>query len=133
MTDDKYDFIIEETTEEPEVEAEQGPIEDDKYYVDVNKLCKDIAEFVATKGFYTPTSIEEDVYLLAKLMLVGTELCEAAGAVRHHDMANFEEELADTLIRIYDIAGRMDIDLGVAIAQKMAINEGRPHLHGKKL
>jgi len=108
-------------------------VSEDKYYVDVSGLSKDSAEFVATKGFYTPTSIEEDSYLLGKLMLVVTELGEAAEAVRHHDVENFTEELADTLIRIYDIAGRMDIDLGRAIADKMAVNEGRPHLHGKNI
>ena len=120
-----------EATKEPDTDEPRA--EDDKYYVDINQLCKDIAEFVATKGFYTPTAITEDVYLLAKLMLVSTELSEAAEAVRHGDQDNFEEELADTLIRIYDICGRMKIDIGLAIAQKMAVNEGRPYLHGKNI
>ena len=106
---------------------------ENNFYVDLQSVCKDVAEFVAAKGFYTPTSIEEDFYLLAKIMLVVTELGEAAEAVRKHDMENFSEELADTLIRIYDICGRMDIDLGKAIAEKMAVNEGRPYKHNKEI
>ena len=105
----------------------------DKYYINMNKISLDVAEFVAAKGFYTPTSIEEELPLLGKMMLVVSELGEAAEAVRHHDEANFAEELADTVIRIYDICGRMGIDLGKAISDKMAVNEGRPYRHGKQV
>lgn len=41
-------------------------------------------------------------------------------------------ELADVLIRIFDLCGRYDIDLGIAVAEKMAYNEGRPRKHGKE-
>jgi NTP pyrophosphatase (non-canonical NTP hydrolase) len=39
-------------------------------------------------------------------------------------------ELADVLIRIFDIAGRWDIDLEAVVREKMAFNEGRPYKHG---
>ena len=103
----------------------------DEFYVNLKPISKAVAEFVAEKGFYTPTEIEETDALLSKLMLVVTEVGEAAEAVRHHDRENFKEEMADTIIRVYDICGKMEIDLGRAIADKMAVNAGRPHKHGK--
>ncbi len=41
-------------------------------------------------------------------------------------------ELADVLIRIFDLAGHERYDLGAAVQAKMAYNKTRPHLHGKK-
>lgn len=41
-------------------------------------------------------------------------------------------ELADILIRVFDIAGRYGIDLDTAVAQKMAYNTTRPSRHGGK-
>ena len=70
--------------------------------------------------------------LLGKLMLVATEVAEAAEAVRHEDWENYKEELADTFIRLLDICGSMDIDIKQEIWDKMKVNEGRPIRHGKK-
>lgn len=44
----------------------------------------------------------------------------------------FEDELADAVIRILDLAYSRNIDLEWHILQKMRYNEGRPHMHGKK-
>lgn len=41
-----------------------------------------------------------------------------------------EEEMADTFIRLLDLAGKLDIDLGRVTLAKMAYNRNRPHLHG---
>jgi NTP pyrophosphatase (non-canonical NTP hydrolase) len=43
-----------------------------------------------------------------------------------------EEELADAIIRLSDIAGVYGIDLDWHIVAKMAYNETRPYKHGKK-
>jgi NTP pyrophosphatase (non-canonical NTP hydrolase) len=43
-----------------------------------------------------------------------------------------EEELADAIIRICDIAGIYEIDLDWHVKAKMAYNETRPYKHGKK-
>jgi hypothetical protein len=43
-----------------------------------------------------------------------------------------EEELADAIIRLADIAGIYGIDLDWHIKAKMAYNETRPRLHGKR-
>ena len=45
---------------------------------------------------------------------------------------NFQEELADVIIRVFDIAGRFDINLGKALFMKMHNNKSRETLHGGK-
>jgi NTP pyrophosphatase (non-canonical NTP hydrolase) len=44
----------------------------------------------------------------------------------------FEDELADTVIRIADLCGAMGINLEAHIMAKMRYNKGRPRLHGKR-
>lgn len=68
-----------------------------------------------------------------KLMLIVSELAEAMEGHRkgladdklpHRLM--IEVELADAVIRIADLAGALGLDLGGAIAEKMAFNASRP-------
>lgn len=68
-----------------------------------------------------------------KLMLIVSEVAEAMEGDRkslqddklpHRAMR--EVELADALIRIFDLAGAYDMDLGGAIAEKLAFNAQRP-------
>ena len=68
-----------------------------------------------------------------KLMLCVSELAEAMEGHRkglkddklpHRDM--IEVELADLVIRAFDLAGAMGYDLGAAIAEKMSYNAQRP-------
>lgn len=66
-----------------------------------------------------------------RLALVTTETSEAVEALRHNDEDNFEEELADVVIRICDICGGLGIDLEKKIVEKMERNKKRPKLHGK--
>jgi len=49
-----------------------------------------------------------------------------------HIRGTVEEELADALIRIGDLAGILKIDLDWHVRAKMAYNETRPYMHGKK-
>lgn len=101
---------------------------------DLRVLAKQIGTWRRSKGFMTPattdTQRERDL-LLGKLMLVVTEVAEAAEAVRHSDRENLAEELADATIRILDITEAQGIDLLKEIHKKMEINQQRPHLHGK--
>jgi NTP pyrophosphatase (non-canonical NTP hydrolase) len=105
-----------------------------KYSVEgMNKLAKEVAAWREGKGFKTPASIKESVAMLSKIMLVVTELAEAAEAVRHGDEQNFKEEIADTYIRLLDISGSYKgFDTESEIQNKMEVNEGRKKLHGKK-
>lgn len=70
--------------------------------------------------------------MLGKLMLVVTEVSEAAEAVRHDDVGNFKEELADAFIRLMDITSSCGYDIESEIRSKMAVNEQRPYKHAKK-
>lgn len=90
------------------------------------------------KGFHDDTpgvcigSTPEDARaVLSWLMLIGTEVAEAAEAVRRGDAENFAEELADVVIRVFDTAGALGVDLERAILAKMDTNRERPPRHGK--
>jgi len=100
----------------------------------LNEIAKNITDWRDGKRFITPNSIEDEenrTRMNEKLMLVVTEIAEAAEAVRHNDYENFKEEIADTFIRLLDICGACSIDIAEEIEQKMFKNEKRPEKHGK--
>lgn len=82
-------------------------------------------------------------YLGTRLLLVITEISEAAEALRSEGAdgllnggagsANFQEELADAIIRIGDTNGIVRGIIGDRMLQKMAVNRDRPHKHGRQL
>lgn len=92
----------------------------------LNEYAKYCVAWRERKGFVTSWQ-----NMLEKLMLVVSELGEAAEAYRHNDRANFKEEIADTFIRLLDITGTLDMDIEKAIIEKMGYNETRPLQHGK--
>lgn len=77
--------------------------------------------------------IKENPYCFSnKLMLIVSELAEAMegdrkGLMDQHlpHRTSREVELADALIRICDLAGAYGMDLGGAVAEKMAYNATR--------
>jgi hypothetical protein len=81
----------------------------------------------------TGASITENPYCFSnKLCLVHSEISEAMEGDRkdlmddklpHRKMR--EVELADAVIRIFDLAGAYQMDLAGAIAEKMAYNQSR--------
>jgi len=102
--------------------------------VNLNELAYNINQWAIEKGFFTPPGIfgeKNSDATLGKLMLIVTEIAEAAEAVRHGDLENFVEELADTQIRLLQLCGAMGIDLDLAVDMKMMVNADRPHRHGK--
>ena len=46
---------------------------------------------------------------------------------------SFQEELADAVIRIFDLAGLLKIQIGSYILEKHKYNRTRPHRHGGKI
>lgn len=82
----------------------------------------------------TGESITANPYCFSnKLMLIVSEVSEAMEGDRkglmddklpHRTMR--EVELADAVIRIFDLAGAYEMDLGGAIAEKLAFNAQRP-------
>jgi len=95
--------------------------------MELNRLSKQVAIWRKKKGFKTSWKNMPE-----KLMLVVTEVSEAMEAYRREDKTNFAEELSDTFIRLFDIAGSLGIDIEAEIATKMAYNKTRPVRHGKK-
>jgi NTP pyrophosphatase (non-canonical NTP hydrolase) len=83
------------------------------------------------KGFWADVDTNDPRHVLALLMLITTEVAEAAEAVRKSDPDNFAEELADICIRVFDVAGGMGVDLSEEIVTKMRTNKARPRKHGK--
>lgn len=81
------------------------------------------------KGFW-----EADCSLAAKLALIHSEVSECLEALRRDppDMDHVAEELADVCIRVFDLAGRLGLDLIRVIHEKMERNRKRPRLHGKR-
>lgn len=101
------------------------------------------------------------VQVMEKLMLAVTELAEAAEDYRDPAKAldllyytsrdgqkerltrrdaeaglkpeGFPSELADVVIRAFELAGQLDIDLAEACVCKAAYNKTRPRRHGGKL
>ena len=90
--------------------------------------------------------------LSKKIMLVVSELGEAIEALRKgkrsaplnivnaNDLQvfeksvkdTFEDEIADAVIRLLDICGKMDIPIVEHIHYKLKYNKSRPKMHGKK-
>jgi NTP pyrophosphatase (non-canonical NTP hydrolase) len=119
-------------------------------------LSKEIHLANVDKGFY-----DNPVEFGTQLMLVVSELGEAIEAdrkptkdvvgseciaLKHEGMADesfkevfellvkgsVEEEIADSIIRLFDICGHRGIPIGEIISAKLRYNSLRPYKHGKK-
>lgn len=75
---------------------------------------------------------KDNRYLPELLCLVHSEVSECLEAYRHNNREGIEEELADIVIRVFDIAAAEGIDLENAINKKHKINQKRPYRHGGK-
>ena len=100
-------------------------------------LQDSIAAWAIRKGWLTETRRNP----AEQLMLIVTELAEACEAFRvgnppcerpgMEQYSHAAEELADVVIRCFQMAGEHDIPLADVILAKMAFNETRPVKHGK--
>lgn len=140
------------------------PLIDNKAARDISRLASEIHKTAVSKGWW-----DEPRTIMAMLMLISSEVGEAAEAVRKgrfvkdDDVAmvydrmseltlpmddsqadlmfadafrerirgTVEEELADVIIRVLDLAGAMlGGRIGNIVAMKMAYNSTRPIRHG---
>lgn len=107
------------------------------------------------KGWWRATGVNaiSTDEVLAKLALIHSEVSEALEVARDPKVplnVNWEEgrvtgpespppkpegfgvELADVVIRVFDLAGALGIDIAKCIETKHAFNATRPHRHGGK-
>jgi NTP pyrophosphatase (non-canonical NTP hydrolase) len=102
----------------------------------INNYAGYISKWREGHGFFTPKTFlteGEREAMLGKLMLVVTEISEAAEEVRHNDPIKFAREIGDAFVRLMDIVGTMEIDIDSIITKDiMPSNESRPVKHGKK-
>ena len=100
-----------------------------------SKRCKDAA---AEKGF---DHRSDDEGMIVSIALVITELSEAIEAIRNGkyrkigewEKDTFEDEIADSMIRLFHISGALGINLDWQVEKKLEYNKSRPLKHGKKL
>lgn len=122
----------------------------------LNEIANQIHAINKEKGFW-----DKERNVGEMLMLVVTELAEALEAHRKGEMVDkdlikrlsvvypqveeynnsyfaayikdkFEDEIADTFIRLFDLCGGLGIDIDTHIRMKVEYNKSRERLHGKK-
>ncbi len=86
----------------------------------------------AAESWWVGVDVTAPHVIPTKLCLIHSEISEAMEGDRKNIMDDhlpsrkmFEVELADALIRILDLAGACKLDLGGAVAEKMAYNANR--------
>lgn len=95
-------------------------------------------KMMLVNGFYDNCNHDFPEYA-KRIALIHSELSEALEGLRKPeaahsdkiDRANIVEELADIVIRTFDFAGFLHIDLASAIMDKILFNASRPYKHNK--
>lgn len=97
-----------------------------------NLLKHECHEASFRAGWWNGVDITDKNIVPVKLCLIHSEISEAMEGHRKNLMdehlphrSMLEVELADAVIRIADLAGALGLDLGGAIAEKMAYNATR--------
>jgi NTP pyrophosphatase (non-canonical NTP hydrolase) len=115
----------------------------------INNLAEELHNDMGKAGFWETPNIGE------KLMLVVSELGECIEAHRNKQFSNwgqyashakvigenpayklfikdtFEDEISDAVLRLFDLAGHLGIDLERHIEAKIKFNKTREYKHGK--
>lgn len=108
----------------------------------ISVLCDTAYGNSSGSGWWTDPATGEDLLVAAgrwapyvigtKIALIHSEVSEGLEGQRKNrkddhlpHRSQLEVELADTIIRIADLAGKLDLDLAGAIVEKMAYNAAR--------
>jgi hypothetical protein len=99
----------------------------------INAVVADCHRASKDAGWWAGVDPHTDIHVVpAKLALVHSEISEALEGHRKNLMDDklphrtmFEVELADAVIRIFDLAGAMGLDLGGALVEKVTYNASR--------
>jgi len=105
-------------------------MDDDRFQEAINERCETVRATTKAKGF--ETSIEN---LPEKIALIHSEASEVLEDVVLEDYRkrredHIDEELADIVIRVMDLAAGIDADLGQALVDKIEDNQQREDQHG---
>ena len=120
---------------------------------------REIYEANKEKGFHEDGEYSND-RIATMLMLTVSELSEALEALRKGHVLNgetcpavkmsmtleewsvrfeenvkntFEDEIADTMIRLLDLCGKLEINIADHVYYKLMYNKTRAYKHGKKI
>jgi len=101
----------------------------------INLLCDECGKTAKNHGWR-----ETERNIFEVMALIHSELGEATEALRCNKQSDhipkflgIEEELADVLIRIFDVCGERGYRLADALMEKMKFNKTRPYRHGGKI
>lgn len=113
----------------------------------INGMCYEAHKNAVEHGFYEDHDDLQDYlqvndqpekhavaavdFTLAQLAKIAGEVGEAVDAIQHGEYLQLHEELADIVIRTFDLAEHLDCRLGDCIVLKMERNRSRPYKHGK--
>lgn len=120
----------------------------------LNELCKEANRRAKQKGFWDDRSeatlalvsagastelvnAVNDAFISQKIALTHGELSEMIESRRMNHFGigrkdTFEDEIADALLRLFDLCAELKIDIEKQIMWKMAYNQNREHKHGKR-
>lgn len=111
----------------------------DKGWWDEHAEIRKAIGFAAEAGAELDPKLADELYIFARTMLMVTELSEGIEArrIRAQDdklpeYDGLSVELADCMIRIFDLAGRFGLPVIPALLDKVEYNKTRSYKHGGK-
>jgi NTP pyrophosphatase (non-canonical NTP hydrolase) len=152
LDDDFIPSFMKDPNKEPNMSKQERDCLADEFADEIIAKIKDLAALSSTPSQPNNlNNLRDEAHATAKskgwheagndwsrlpelLVMVHSEVSEVVEAYRK-DQGNgiIASELADIIIRVLDIAGLYDIDLGWYVRTKMEHNKTRPYRHGGKL
>lgn len=118
-----------------ETETANALVDERAFIENFNAIAERVYETAKNKGWWDNERSEGEL-----VALMHSELSEALEGMRHGNPPDdkvpeynaVEAELADTIIRIMDMARHHGYRVAEALIAKMKFNDGRPYMHGGK-